>query len=174
MKFLLFNVVVIGALAYLAINPNGMNFFASGSTDPALAVTKEEIAAKAKEMYEHVYAERLREAEKFFSIFDKEITEEASKTVADTAPTPVKKPVPAETVSAPAQKAPALTETKEVQVVAIHKAPSPANPVGTGKAIVTAQKTQTKPTYMTPRQRARELNRLVRDMEIFFADKLTN
>ena len=46
--------------------------------------------------------------------------------------------------------------------------------MGTGKAIVTAQKTANAPKFMTPRQRARELNRLVQDMEIFFADKLTN
>ncbi|MFP6733807.1 MAG: hypothetical protein VB959_08195 [Rhodospirillales bacterium] len=192
MKFLMFNVVVIGALAYLAIGPGGAGFFKSHQAGPApLAakppvskpvVSKDEIAAKAKEMYDRVYAKRMREAEKFFSMVEKEITEDETNIIAaadakpvapEIAPAPAPEPAP---TSEPGQNAPVLTAAKEVKVVAVHKAPAAAAPVGTGKAIVTAQKSvpAAAPKFMTPRQRARELNRLVRDMEIFFADKLTN
>ena len=80
MKFLMFNVVVIGALAYLAVGPGGADFFKSDQADPAPvaskpaiskpSVSKDEIAAKAKEMYDNVYAKRMAEAEKFFSMVE--------------------------------------------------------------------------------------------------------
>ena len=92
MKFLMFNVVVIGALAYLAVGPGGAGFFKSDQAGPApLAakppvskpvVSKDEIADKAKEMYDRVYAKRMREAEKFFSMVEKEITEDETKIIA--------------------------------------------------------------------------------------------
>lgn len=185
MKFLMFNVVVIGALAYLAVGPGGADFFKTDTAVPAPvtakpAISKDQIAAKAKELYEQVYAKRMNEAEKFFSMVEKETAEDETRTVAAAEPKPaVQEAVPAPR-PAPQKKAPVLTAAKEVAVVAVHKAPPPARPVGTGKAIVTAQNTVQKtepaaaPKFMTPRQRARELNRLVQDMEVFFADKLTN
>ena len=62
MKFLMFNVVVIGALAYLAVGPGGADFFKTDTAVPVPVVSKEDIAAKAKELYEQVYAERMNEA----------------------------------------------------------------------------------------------------------------
>lgn len=185
MKFLMFNVVVIGALAYLAVGPGGADFFKTDTAVPAPvaakpALPKDEIAAKAKELYEQVYAKRMNEAKKFFSMVDKEITDDETEPIAAAEPkTVVQEAVPTPR-PAPVKKAPVLTAAKEVQLVAVHKAPPPSQPVGTGKAIVTAEATpQTTeaapaPKFMTPRQRARELNRLVQDMEIFFADKLAN
>ena len=181
MKFLIFNGVVIGALAYLAIGPGGADFFKTDTVIPApvaakRAISKDEIAAKAQELYEQVYAKRMIEAEKFFSMVDKEITADGTKIIAAAVPKPVTPEIAPAPKPAPVKKAPVLTATKDVKVVAVHKAPPPAAPVGTGKAIDTAQKTEPAPApkFMTPRQRARELNRLVQDMEIFFADKLTN
>jgi hypothetical protein len=176
MKFLMFNVVVIGALAYLAIGPGGADFFKTDTVIAAPVAAKEDIAAKAKQLYDEVYAKRMNEAEKFFSMVDNEFTEDEPKKIAAAEPKPAVQEAAPAPKPAPVKKAPVLTAAKEVQVVAVHKAPPPAAPIGTGKAIVTAQKTATAPApkFMTPRQRARELNRLVQDMEIFFADKLTN
>ncbi|MBT3532649.1 MAG: hypothetical protein HOB37_18625 [Rhodospirillaceae bacterium] len=176
MKFLMFNVVVIGALAYLVVGPGGADFFKSDTAQPVPVAAKEDIAAKAKALYDEVYAKRMNEAEKFFSMVDKETPEDETKRVAAAEPKPaVQEAVPAPNPK-PVKKAPVLTAAKEIPVVAVHKAPPPAQPVGTGKAIVTASKTEPAPApkFMTPRQRARELNRLVQDMEIFFADKLAN
>ena len=185
MKFLMFNSVVIGALAYLAVGPSGADFFKTDTAIPAPvaakpAVSKDEIAAQAKQLYEEVYAKRMNDAEKFFSMVETELAEDETKMIAAAEPKPVvQEAVPAPNPK-PVKKAPVLTAAKEVQVVAVHKAPPSARPVGTGKAIVTAEATPQKaapapaPKFMAPRQRARELNRLVQDMEIFFADKLTN
>jgi hypothetical protein len=186
MKFLMFNVVVIGAIAYLAIGPGGADFFKSDQADPAPIAAKpaiskpdvsaDEIAAKAKALYDNVYAKRMADAEKFFSMVDKEITEDETRMIAEAEPKPVQPAVTPAPKPPPVEKAPVLTAAKEVQVVAVHKAPPPAAPVGTGKAIVAAQNAEpaVAPKFMTPRQRARELNRLVRDMEVFFTDKLSN
>ena len=176
MKFLMFNVVVIGALAYLAVGPGGADFFKTDTAVPVPVVSKEDIAAKAKELYEQVYAERMNEAEKFFSMVDKEVTDDETDTIVAADPKPATQEAAPAPRPAPVKKAPVLTAAKEIPVVAVHKAPPPAAPVGTGKVIVTAQKMEPAPApkFMTPRQRARELNRLVQDMEIFFADKLAN
>ncbi len=185
MKFLMFNVVVIGALAYLAIGPAGGDFFKTDTAVPPPAVSKprvskDEIAAKAKEMYDNVYAKRIAEAEKFFSLVDKEIVENETKMTAAAKPRPTVQETALAPKPAPQKKVPILTAAKEVKVVVVRKAPPSAAPVGTGKVIVTdkvtAQKTERAqtPKFMTPRQRARELNRLVRDMEFFFVDKLSD
>ena len=185
MKFLMFNVVVIGALAYLVVGPGGIEFFredaavpapvAAKSPVPAPKASEEEIAAKAKELYETVYAKRMKEVETFFSMVDAEINENENEITAGVAP----KPKPALE-----KKAPVLPAAKEVDVVAVHKPPPPANPVGNGKPMVTAQadagpafqkaEPEPAPKFMTPRQRARELNRLARDMQIFSTGKLTD
>jgi hypothetical protein len=184
MKFLIFNVVVIGALAYLAVGPGGADFFKNDAAAPAPVVAKEDIAAKAKQLYDEVYAKRMNEAEKFFSMVDTEFTGDETKMIAAAEPKPAVQEVAPAPKPEPVKKAPVLTVAKEVQVVVVHKAPPPTAPVGTGKAIVTAQNSahktaaKTEPTpapkFMTPRQRARELNRLVQDMEIFFAEKLAD
>jgi hypothetical protein len=174
MKFLMFNVVVIGALAYLVVGPGVADYFKTDTAQPVPVAAKEDIAAKAKELYDAVYAKRMIEAEKFFSMVDDEFNHAETKTVAAAEPKPTAQEAVPAPRPAPVKKAPVLTAAKEIPVVAVHKAPPPATPIGTGKAIVTAQKTATAPKFMTPRQRARELNRLVQDMEIFFADKLAN
>ena len=43
MKFLMFNVVVIGALAYLAVGPGGADFFKTDTAIVAPVAAKEDI-----------------------------------------------------------------------------------------------------------------------------------
>jgi hypothetical protein len=170
MKFLLFNVIVAGALVYLfgagpvkQVATEGVAV-AVDFTDKAVEALRQNglavLAEKPASSRETFKKERMPELQsKFVNVKTAPATTPAAKTPS-ASPSPVievreTKPTPL----------PPIVEVVEVRTSPVHKMPIEKK-VSSGVPQANA------PQFMTPRQRWRELNRLAYDMEVMFADKM--
>ena len=162
MKFLVFNLAVIGAIGFLVFHNN----------DPAVS----EIAKP------------MQKAEPVDQLVDPvlEVKQAAKDAVID-----IKKLVAAEMKKIEAESAAVPEPATEIQPVVrdvaerpVHRTPHFDPAKDKANRTATFQPVKAKPAavggdageevkFMTSKQRRRELNRLARDMELMFADKLT-
>ena len=162
MKFLLFNLIVAGALVYLF----GAGPVTNAVTDGVAVVAKitDKLVDKAKDIGGRgESAAPPAQAKPARKKVPKKVT------AAPRSPAVVKPVVPAPAPAAqgaPERKAANLApiiEAVDVRTLPVHAAPSPAITEAKAKAA----------KFMTPKQRWRELNRLAHDMELMYADKVT-
>ena len=158
MKFLLFNAAVAAAIVYLLAVDDGDT---PVSTLPA--ASQAEWQQKFDRIKDRVAALK-SEAEPQEAVLP---IPELAKGDSPISAEKIDKPEQSPLEKAPTQTPPPLEAEREVEVLTQPEALRPA-PI-TGDVVKPGPAT---PKNMTPRQRRRELNRLVHDMEMMFADKL--
>ena len=157
MKFLVFNLAVIGAIGFLVLHNNDTSVTETAkpmqTAEPAEAVDPVlEVKQAAKE-----------------AVIDikKMVAAEMKKIAAESAAAAVPETIGRDVAERPVHRTPQFDPAKV-------KA-TPTAPAGQAKAKPAAESGEEdgEVKFMTSKQRRRELNRLARDMELMFADKLT-
>ena len=169
MKFLFFNLAVIGALAYLALKPSPHP--ESTPADPLQASTPIDQAKAAIEEVKRAAREASQDIKQLVASEIRKVGDSSQKTK-----TPENDIDPKSGNQVGLQTAPQKVATRTV-----HKAPQynasrvPAEPTrpddtANNAPVSTEEDEETK--FMTARERSRELNRLAREMELIFVEKL--
>jgi hypothetical protein len=170
MKFLLFNVIVAGALVYLFGAGPVKQIATEGAavavdlTDKAVEALRQDglavVAGKPASFREPSKKERMAELQRKF--VNVQTTPAATPEVKTTATPPPSVIEVRETKPTPL---PPIAEAVEVRTAPVHKVP-------VEKKVASSAPKIEAPQFMTPKQRWRELNRLAHDMEVMFADKM--
>ena len=164
MKFLVFNLAVIGAIGFLVFHNN----------DPAVSETARPVqTAKPAEAMDPVF--EVKQAAKAAVIDIKKLVAAEMKKIdaesAAAAPVPEpateSQPVVRDVAERPVHRTPHFDPAKDKANRTATFQPVKAKPAAVGGDAGEEVK------FMTSKQRRRELNRLARDMELMFADKLT-
>jgi hypothetical protein len=159
MKFLLFNLTVAGALVYLF------------GAEPVTNVVTDGIAAVAGYVgWASDTDPPPARPERPLATISNPVKEPPEQAVPPVAMQPAG---PASPAPEPVIEAmPPIADVVEVRTLPVRAVPPPAS-VESGNRTAAAGVTEAAPKFMSPKERWRELNRLARDMELMFADKVT-
>ena len=160
MKFLVFNLAVIGAIGFLVFHNND-----NSVTETAKPMQRAEPAEAVDPVLEVKQAakEAVLDIKKMVAAEMKKIDAESAAAAHSPESMAETQPVVRDVAARPVHRTPQFDPTKDK-----------ANRTATVKQANTTQVAEgDEVKFMTPKQRRRELNRLARDMELMFADKLT-
>ncbi len=158
MRYVMFNLLVVGALAFLLFDGEPPTTV-RGAVDK-IAVKAEQLVEKGKAMVQPTEAEPAKPAKP-----EPVVVERVPEPVAAPAkPVPVAKapvtetPVAAKPANKPARTLPPDVAKRRAEVL--------------GEAAVVVAEAPAAPTFMTPRVRRGELAKLAEDMELLFVEKV--
>jgi len=168
MKFFIFNLLVVGAISFLVLRNNGgPDVSGLVGKDPA-SIADVTNTVEAPSLQPERSQKKPLSAEDIRTLVQEHMLN-LSPTVSDTSIVTPKTPIETATT----RNAPSQTPVAKVVTERRVHVPPQVSPALEIKTKASAAREEDQP-FMTPRERQRELTKLVRDMELLFADKLSD